>query len=194
MIILTLPIAIINMLGIPKLAGPVFSSQLAAAVTTGMPQSISDQLQKFQKAQAKSAAYLKKFDNLDFDVFTNQKWDRLKESHAKNITVVWPDGHETHGIDRHISDLKAMFVYAPDTRIQVHPVKVASGDWTSVIGVMEGTFTKPMPIGNGKFIQPTGKAFKITMCTVGHWKNGVMDKEYLFWDNQTYMKQIGLGK
>jgi hypothetical protein len=30
------------------------------------------------------------------------------------------------------------------------------------------------------------------MCTVGHWKNGVMDEEYLFWDNQTYMKQIGV--
>jgi hypothetical protein len=30
------------------------------------------------------------------------------------------------------------------------------------------------------------------MCTVGHWKNGVMDEEYLFWDNQSYMKQIGL--
>jgi hypothetical protein len=31
-----------------------------------------------------------------------------------------------------------------------------------------------MPIGNGKFIKPTGKAFKMPMCTVGHWKNGVM--------------------
>jgi hypothetical protein len=26
------------------------------------------------------------------------------------------------------------------------------------------------------------------------WKNGVMDEEYLFWDNQEFMKQIGLGK
>jgi hypothetical protein len=30
------------------------------------------------------------------------------------------------------------------------------------------------------------------MCTVGRWKNGVMVEEFLFWDNQTYMKQIGL--
>jgi hypothetical protein len=49
-----------------------------------------------------------------------------------------------------------------------------------------------MPIGDGKTIAPTGKAFRIVMCTVGDWKNGVMDEEYLFWDNQTYMKQIGL--
>jgi hypothetical protein len=32
------------------------------------------------------------------------------------------------------------------------------------------------------------------MCTVGHWKNGVMDEEYLFWDNLTYLRQIGIMK
>jgi hypothetical protein len=30
------------------------------------------------------------------------------------------------------------------------------------------------------------------MCTVGHWKDGVMTEEWLFWDNMTYMKQLGL--
>ncbi|MGD0237539.1 MAG: ester cyclase [Syntrophorhabdales bacterium] len=56
-----------------------------------------------------------------------------------------------------------------------------------------GTFTKPMPTGDGKFIQPTGKGFSIPMCTVGRWKDGVMVEEWLFWDNGTYMKQIGIG-
>ena len=140
----------------------------------------------YQAAEKVVNAHIATFDTLDFDVFTNQKWDRLKESHSKDITVHWPDGHETKGIERHIEDLKAMFVYAPDTRIKVHPVKFGSGEWTSVIGVMEGTFTKSIP--------PTVKPFKLVMCTVGHWKDGVMDEEYLFWDNQTYMKQIGLGQ
>ena len=134
------------------------------------------------------------FDDLDFNVFTNQKWGELPRSHAKDIAVHWPDGHVTKGIEKHIQDLSALFVYAPDTRILVHPVKFGSGDWTCVLGVMEGTFTKPMPIGDGKTIPPTGKAFKLPMCTVGHWKDGGMDEEYLFWDNQTYMKQIGLAQ
>jgi hypothetical protein len=30
------------------------------------------------------------------------------------------------------------------------------------------------------------------MATIGHWKDGVMDEEWLFWDNQAFMKQIGL--
>jgi len=152
------------------------------------------ELARYQTAEKIAKAHIATFDTLDFDVFTNQKWDRLKESHSADIAVHWPDGHVTHGIDRHIADLKAMFVYAPDTRIQEHPVKIANGEWTSVIGIMEGTFTKSMPTGDGKSIPPTGKAFKLIMCTVGHWKNGTMDEEYLFWDNQSYMSQIGLGK
>jgi SnoaL-like polyketide cyclase len=149
-------------------------------------------LAKYVSDEEVVRTHIATFDNLDFDVFTNQKWDRLHESHSKDIVVHWPDGHTTQGIERHIEDLKAMFVYAPDTRILVHPVKFGSGDWTSVIGEMEGTFTAPMPMADGKSIAPTGKAFKLPMCTVGHWKDGVMIEEYLFWDNQTYMKQLGL--
>lgn len=134
------------------------------------------------------------FDTLDFTVFTNQEWTRLHESHAKDIIVHWPDGHSTTGIERHIEDLKAMFVYAPNTSIKEHPIRFGSGNYTAVTGVMTGTFSKPMPIGNGKFIPPTNKSFSLNMCTIGVWKDGVMSEEYLFWDNQTYMNQLGLGK
>jgi len=143
-------------------------------------------LARYKKAEAIAKAQ-------DFDVFSNQRWDRLKESHSQNIVVHWPDGHTTTGIDRHISVLKALFVYAPDTRIKQHPVRLGEGEWTAVTGVMEGTFTKPMPSANGP-IPPNGKSFKLPMATVGHWKNSTMDEEYLFWDNATYMSQLGAGK
>jgi len=136
---------------------------------------------------------LEKFDTLDFTVFSNQQWNRLHESHAADIKVYWPDGHMTEGIEKHIEDLKALFVFAPDTRIKEHPIRLGAGNTTAVTGVFEGTFTQPMPIGNGKTIPPTGKAFKLPMCTVGIWKaDGTMSEEHLFWDNQTFMKQIGL--
>ena len=139
------------------------------------------------------AQNLMKFDTLDFDVFSNQNWDRLKESQAQDIIVSWPDGHDTRGIDKHIEDMKAMFVALPDLKITEHPIKIANGHWTAVTGRMVGTFSKPMAIGNGKFFQPTGKKLDMTMATIGHWTDaGVMDHEWLFWDNQTYMKQLGL--
>jgi hypothetical protein len=148
-----------------------------------------------EEEQKRVAANLENFDDLDFNVFSNQKWTELHKSHTKDVTVHWPDGHTTKGIEKHIEDLKAMFVWAPDTRIEVHPIKVGQADWTAVIGVMEGTFTRPMPLPDGTTIPPTGKPYKVQMATISHWtKDGPMDEEYLFWDNQEFMKQIGLGK
>ena len=137
---------------------------------------------------------LKVFDTLDFDVYSNQKWDRLKESHSPDIVVTWPDGHETHGIAKHIEDLKAQFAFAPDTQIKTHPIRFGSGSWTAVSGVMTGTLSKPMVLADGKSIPPTGKRFAIGMVTVGHWKGKTMDHEWLRWDNQDFLTQIGLGK
>ncbi len=112
--------------------------------------------------------HLETVDTLDFDVFTH---------------------------DRHIADLQALFVWAPDTRIHEHPIRLAMNELTAVVGVMRGTFTRPMPDGRGGLIQPTGKAYAISMATVGIWnpRRGYMDEEFLFWDNQSFFAQIGLG-
>ncbi len=155
--------------------------------------SLQAELDKIKDERALTEARLMAFDTLDYDFYTNQKWDRFSESHADNIKVYYPDGSVTEGLfPQHIDMLKPMFVFAPDTRIEQHPVKFGSGDWTAAIGVLEGTFSEPMPIGDGKTIPPTGKKFKLDMATIGHWQDGKMVEEYLFWDNQSFMKQIGL--
>ncbi len=142
--------------------------------------SLRNQIQQLTANDATIAKNLQTFDTLDYTVFSNQEWTRLHESHSKDIKVYWPDGHVTTGLEKHIEDLKALFVYAPDTRIKQHPIRFGSGNMTAVTGVFEGTFTKPMPIGNGKFIQPTGKAFNMPMCTIGIWgPDGVMNKQNL---------------
>ncbi len=155
--------------------------------------SLKNEILIFTSGNDTIASHLKTFDTLDFTVFSNQEWSRLHESHSLNVIVHWPDGHITYGIERHISDLKALFVYAPDTKIKVHPIRFGDGDLTAVTGVMTGTFTKPMPVGNGKFIQPTGKSFSLPMCTIGLWNNGTMSEDYLFWDSKTYLAQMGIG-
>ena len=167
----------------------VLGVSLVVLATTG---SVPARLSGGQPSSDPCAARLATFDTLDFDVFSNQKWNRLSESHASDIVVTWPDGHETSGITRHIDDLKGMFVYAPNTNIAVHPIRVCSGDYTAVTGVMTGTFSHPMPTGDGKTVAPTGKSFRLTMATIGHWKGGTMDHEWLFWDNHEFLRQIGL--
>ncbi|MFN8672290.1 MAG: ester cyclase [Candidatus Sericytochromatia bacterium] len=157
--------------------------------------SLETELKKYKNDKALAEKRLKIFDELDYDIYSNQKWDKFNLSHDDNIKVFYPDGSTTLGLDpQHLDALKPMFTFAPDTKITKHPIRFGTGDWTAVIGEMEGTFSKPMPIGNGKTIPPTGKKFKLTMTTIGHWKGERMVEEYLFWDNQAFMKQIGLAQ
>lgn len=144
--------------------------------------------------EGQPAKNIQTFDTLDFDVFSNQKWDRLGESHADDIIATWPDGHDTRGIATHIEDLKKLFVHAPDTAIKVHPIRIANGDRTAVTGVMTGTFSRPMPMADGSVVQPTGKKFSLPMATVAQWRDGKMVHEWLFWDNATYMAQLGINQ
>jgi len=134
---------------------------------------------------------LANFDDLDFRVYSGQKWDEFNKSHAEDILVHYPDGSTTTGIADHLVKLKPQFAFAPDTRIAEHPIKLADGKYTAVQGIMTGTFTKPMDLGGGKTLQPTGKKFVLPMMTVGRWENGLMKEEWLFWDNASFMTQIG---
>lgn len=175
----------------PRRIGFIFAVAITAALT--VVACSAPRGETSAQAQPDScAARLATFDTLDFDVFSNQKWERFSESHADDIVVTWPDGHETTGLARHVEDLKAMFVYAPDTKIAEHPIKICQGEYTAVTGIMTGTFSQPMATPDGKSIKPTGKSFRLTMSTIGHWKGTTMDHEWLFWDNQTFMRQIGL--
>src|SRR5260221_12522472 len=75
--------------------------------------SLRNEIKQLTTNDAAIAKNLQTFDTLDYTVFSNQEWTRLHESHAQDIKVYWPDGHVTTGIEKHIEDLKAMFVYAP---------------------------------------------------------------------------------
>ena len=155
---------------------------------------VTTELEALKSTEVQEQKNLANFDELDFNVYSNQKWDELSRSHAPDIVVHWPDGRMTTGLEAHIADLKQQFVFAPDTKISLHPIKIAQGNWTAVQGVMEGTFSQPMPMPDGKSIPSTNKPFRLEMVTIGRWENGVMKEEWLMWDNQSFMKQIGLSK
>ena len=174
-------------------AGP-----MAASDQSSWPASeVSAPTPKVAGMPAALAKNLANFDDLDFHVYTGQQWENLHKSHAQGIVVHYPDGHTTKGIPDHIKELKFMWTFAPDNRITEHPVRFGTADaeWTAVMGFLDGTFTKPMVLAHDTTIQPTRKVYHLPMATLGHWnKQGVMEEEYLFWDNATLMKQIGVGK
>ena len=183
--------------------GIVMSSLLIAAPALAADQgrwpgtSVNAPAPKIKGMPEFLAKNLANFDDLDFHVYTSQQWENFHKSHAQDIVVHYPDNHTTKGIPDHVKELKFMWTFAPDNRITEHPIRfgTADGEWTSVMGFLDGTFTKPMTLPDGSVIQPTGKAYHLPMSTLGHWnKQGTMSEEYLFWDNATLMKQIGVSK
>jgi predicted ester cyclase len=176
-------------LGAAALIGNEALAQTAQEIAT-----MKSQLAAIARTHAMEKQNLENFDDLDFNVYSGQKWDLLGKSHSKDITVHYPDGRITKGLAAHLEELKPMFIFAPDAKVKEHPIRIASGNWTAVTGAVEGTFSRPMDIGGGKTIPPTGKSFKLSMVTIGHWKDGVMIEEWLMWDNSSFMKQIGLGQ
>ncbi|PTT77827.1 polyketide cyclase [Pelomonas sp. HMWF004] len=170
-----------------------FAGASAAQSATDI-ETMKKKLADVMRQQQTEKTNLENFDDLDFNVYSKQKWDLLGKSHAKDIVVHYPDGSTTKGLDPHIAALKPLFVFAPDHKILDHPIRIASGNWTAVMGTMIGTFTQPMAIGEGKVVAPTGKAFKLSMVTMGRWEGATMAEEWLFWDNAAFMKQIGVGQ
>lgn len=77
----------------------VRSGLIAAAVSAVLWGCASnDNLADLAKKQRIEKVQLETFDDLNFNVFSGQKWDQLGKSHAKNVIVHWPDGRTTTGI------------------------------------------------------------------------------------------------
>ncbi|BFU94387.1 MAG: hypothetical protein NTNFB02_11090 [Nitrospira sp.] len=146
-----------------------------------------------QAKQDQVQANLKRFDQLDFEAYSQRKNMKLfRDIHCPDVKVVFPDGRTTQGIDQHVTDIDGLFNGTPDSRITAHPIAFGSGDWTVTTGIMEATFSEPMKLPDGQTIAPTGKKVKMPMATIAKWKNGCIAEEHLFWDNAEYMKQLGL--
>ena len=131
-------------------AGPLFVTAAATGADQGRwPSTSADKPEpKVEGVPPVLAKNLATFDDLDFHVYTGQQWQNLHKSHAPDIIVYYPDGHTTTGILDHIKELNFMWTFAPDNRITQHPVRFGTGDgeWTAVMGFLDGTFTKPMAL------------------------------------------------
>lgn len=141
-----------------------------------------------------SEANLARFEDFDFKAFNKQDWDLYRAILSPDVVITYPDGRRAVGVEEDIKELKNMFAAIPDFRVTEHSVRIGSGDWTAVTGTVEGTFTGTMIAPDGTSIPPTGKSFKLGMCTVARWKDGRIVEEMLFWDGREYMRQLGLEK
>lgn len=134
---------------------------------------------------------LELFDKMDYLAYSKKDWELFKELHGEHPKVFMPDGSVVDDLDTHTDDMIYLATFMPDIKVVDHPIKLAMGDWTAVVGITTGTFTKPMQVEGG-IIDPTYKSMKIRMSTFARWENGKIVEEHLFWDSSEMMKQLGV--
>jgi hypothetical protein len=130
-------------------------------------QSSSDELIIVAAETPEAKANLDRFDQLDFDAWNNRNWTLFQEIHSPDVLVVDFSGKVTKGIEQHLQWANKSLSSTPST-IMAHPIKIAAGNWTAVIGNSTRTNLS------------TGESFNSTMVTVAHWKDGRILEEYLF--------------
>lgn len=129
------------------------------------------------------------------DAWNSQDWETFNKRHADNVEVFWPGQPEpTKGIHAHHLEHVEFFKTFPDNHVAKNPYKIlfGHGDYTCSVADFTGTMKGPMMGPDGKLIPPTNKKFKVEFCTVAHWKDGKIVEEKLFYDQISFMKQIGL--
>ena len=157
---------------------------------------------KIDELQAKVDAYeaekkqvesnLSLYDELDLKAFNNRDFKRIEEIHGPNVKVYNTDNTLTEGFNpHHQGELEFLFTTFSDFEIYDHIIGFGAGDWTAGASKCRGTFDTPMRLPDGRVVQPTGKRFDVRIATLAKWKDGRIEEEWLFWDNEDWMRQIG---
>jgi predicted ester cyclase len=130
------------------------------------------------------------------EAWNARDWDTFDAYHDQSdVDVYWPgrEGAPTHGGPDHRAESIRFCAAFPDNKVK-HPYDVlfGDGDYTAFVTRFTGTFTGPLELPDGKFIEPTGKAFEVMFSTIARWRDGKIVEEYLKYDNAAFMQQIGL--
>lgn len=82
----------------------------------------------------------------------------------------------------------------PDNKVENRPygILLGEGDFTCFVTRFTGTFTAPLKLPGGTRLEPAGKSFDVLYSTAARWRDGRIIEEYLFYNNGTFLRQIGL--
>lgn len=97
------------------------------------------------------------FDRVDFEAWNGPDWDLFRQLHTDDVFVEMM-GQQTEGIDAHVDMCRQIVEENPEMKIVDHPIKMAQGEWTCVIGDGAG-----------------GQR----MVTVAKWRDGAISEEYI---------------
>jgi len=113
--------------------------------------------------------------------------------HPDLVAYIMGSTEPLRGRKAHGAAMQGLYRAFPDIRVDNdYSIQFGSGDWTTVIARVSGTFTGELVRPDGTVIQGTGKFFEVALTTTARWEDDQMVEEWVFWDTQLMAEQIGL--
>lgn len=116
----------------------------------------------------------------DFEAWNRRDWQLLKSFYAPGVLMVSADGQRAKGVERLLQRLAAKLKTVRDIQIVAHPIKMASGLWTVVVG------EEVVTLHSGEYI-------KNLVCTLARWENQKITETHSFQDFTNLTNLLSLG-
>jgi len=110
--------------------------------------------------------------------------------HADDVVTEMPFG-VIHGLEGYRALGQAFVTAVPDMRLTIHN-SWEVGDTIIVEGTYSGTQTGPLATPDGQEIPPSGRSFEFPFVDVYVARDGKFVEHRGYWDNVTFMTQLGL--
>jgi hypothetical protein len=114
--------------------------------------------------------------------------------HPDMIAYITGLAEPIYGRAAHAMAMRQMLRAFPDMHVynDPYPIQFGSGDWTTVVTHVTGTFTGEMTLPDGTVIAPTGKAFDVEFGQTSKWDGDQLIIISAFWDSALQARQLGL--
>lgn len=119
--------------------------------------------------------------------------DLARFNHHSNCTIYYPLG-VVMDLTQHIHDMQVTFSMYSDAAPHNHNYKVifGEGDWTVALAQAKGTNDGPFQGPSGEWLPPTDRTVEYDLMSIVRWNGGLMMEEYLWTDNPSVYRQVGL--
>ena len=126
------------------------------------------------------------------DAFNRQDVAGMDAAHHSDLVAyIMGSTEPIRGQAAHAAAMEGLFRAFPDIRVDDnYAIQFGSGDWTTVVNKVSGTFTGELVQPDGTVIPGTGKSFQVALTTTARWAGEQMVEEWVFWDTALMAQQI----
>jgi steroid delta-isomerase-like uncharacterized protein len=127
---------------------------------------------------------------LHYSSFNERDYSRASQIYSPDVVTVEPGSGRMEGIDAFLAHTSAFTTGFPDARLEVLTV-VDDGRRVVTEGLFIGTNTGPMATPQGE-LPPTGRPLRLPYCDVWESEAGRITKHTVYYDQMTFLAQLGL--